>query len=87
LITYGDYQLILPDHPQIFAYIRNGKDEKLLVVNNFYGKPAQFKWPEEEVEANFSHAELLISNYPDAPQDYHAFTLRPYESIVYHLTK
>ena len=33
----GDYRIILEDHPSIFAYIRNRKDEKLLVINNFYG--------------------------------------------------
>ena len=42
MITDGDYQLILEDDPQLFAYVRNGEDEKLLVVNNFYGTDATF---------------------------------------------
>ena len=37
IITYGNYELILGEDEQIFAYIRNGADEKLLVINNFYG--------------------------------------------------
>lgn len=86
IITYGSYELILPDDPQILAYVRHGNDEKLLVVNNFYGESAEFRLPPDLVWTDF-RAELLLTNYPDAPDDYRAFTLRPYESVVYHLKK
>jgi trehalose-6-phosphate hydrolase len=87
IITDGEYQLILPDHPEIFAYLRNGKNEKLLVINNFYGKETTFELP---ADANISgyDSELLLSNYPDSPVEASAMIrLRPYESIVYHLKK
>ncbi|WP_077613914.1 alpha,alpha-phosphotrehalase [Caenibacillus caldisaponilyticus] len=86
IITYGSYELILPDDPQIFAYVRHGNDEKLLVVNNFYGESAEFRLPPDLGWTDY-RAELLLTNYPDAPDDYRAFTLRPYESVVYHLKK
>jgi trehalose-6-phosphate hydrolase len=86
IITYGSYELILPDDPQIFAYVRHGNDEKLLVVNNFYGESAEFRLPPDLGWTDYQ-AELLLTNYPDAPDDYRAFTLRPYESVVYHLKK
>lgn len=86
IITYGSYELILPDDPQIFAYVRHGNDEKLLVVNNFYGESAEFRLP-PDLDWTDYRAELLLTNYPDAPDDYRAFTLRPYESVVYHLKK
>jgi trehalose-6-phosphate hydrolase len=85
IITYGDYELILEDHPEIFAYIRNGQEEKLLVVTNFYGKETQFVLP-ETIDADGYEAEVLLSNY-DSNADFKSVSLRPYESIIYHLTK
>lgn len=70
-------------HPRIFAYLRTSEDGKLLVVNNFYGEPVQFELP----GTLDGVAEILISNYPDSPLDFHSFTLRPYESVVYFLTE
>ena len=86
LITYGDYELILKDSKDIFAYVRNGENEKLLVINNFYRKESKFELPSE---LNFDDYEsyILLSNYDDSAQNYNSITLRPYESIVYHLKK
>ena len=42
IITTGDYQLILEDDQELYAYLRNGADEKLLVINNFTGKRPSF---------------------------------------------
>jgi trehalose-6-phosphate hydrolase len=86
IITTGDYQLLLENHPAIFAYKRGGNDESLLVINNFYGENARFELP-EEAGLNGYQGEVLISNYADSPADYATIELRPYESIVYHLKK
>ncbi|TYR79368.1 alpha,alpha-phosphotrehalase [Priestia megaterium] len=86
IITAGDYELILENHPEIFAYVRNGENEKLLVVNNFYGNETAFELP-AEVDVDGYNSEVLLSNYNDSPSDYKQMTLRPYESIVYHLKK
>ncbi|MCC3358433.1 alpha,alpha-phosphotrehalase [Bacillus sp. REN16] len=86
IITYGDYELLLEDDPQIFAYVRNGENEKLLVVNNFYGKEATFEIP-GSIELENHTTDLLISNYGDSQTDISkGISLRPYESVVYHLT-
>ncbi|PLR82128.1 alpha,alpha-phosphotrehalase [Bacillus canaveralius] len=85
IITYGDYELIVDEHPDIFAYVRNGDNEKLLVVNNFYGKETQFILP-DHVDLKGYNAQVLLSNYPDASNSFENVRLRPYESIVYHLT-
>lgn len=84
IITYGDYQLILEEHPEIFAYLRNGKDEKLLVVSNFYGKESEFVLPETEKVEEYQ-IEILLSNYKDTGVDITRLRLRPYESVIYHL--
>ncbi|MGM7682260.1 alpha,alpha-phosphotrehalase [Cytobacillus sp. Hm23] len=86
IITYGDFQLILEDHPQIFACVRSFKNEKLLVINNFYAKEATFLLP-ETVEINAYSNSILLSNYDDSPMNINNIELRPYESIIYHLTK
>ncbi|WP_163527605.1 alpha,alpha-phosphotrehalase [Halobacillus ihumii] len=83
IITHGDYQLLLPDDDQVFAYLRNWNNESLLVVNNFYDKIASFKLPDHvELQGDCNQ---LISNYTDSQEHYHHIELRPYESIVYHI--
>ena len=86
LITYGDYELLLPEDPQLFVYLRNGEGEKLLVINNFYSSEATFELP-SHVEVNGYDAKILISNYRDSEESIKKINLRPYESIVYHLTQ
>ncbi|WP_166001204.1 alpha,alpha-phosphotrehalase [Bacillus sp. Cs-700] len=86
LITYGDYELLLAEDPQLFAYVRNGENEKLLVINNFYETEATFELP-SHIEVDGYHAEVLISNYEDSPSTFKKVTLRPYESVAYHLTE
>ncbi|WP_174735156.1 alpha,alpha-phosphotrehalase [Mesobacillus harenae] len=85
VITYGDYQLLDEADPQIFSYVRNGQGEKLLVINNFYSKPALFKLP-DNAEIHRLKAKVLLSNYPDAPVDIDSISLRPFESIIYYLS-
>ncbi len=86
IITEGDYQLLLADHPEIFAYVRNGNDEKLLVVNNFYDRETTFELP-KEIDLEGYQSKMLLSNYPDSSHDMKRIALRPYESIVFYLWK
>ena len=86
IITYGNYELILGEDEQIFAYIRNGADEKLLVINNFYGSETIFELPEDITFEGY-HSEILLSNYEGSSKEFKRVLLRPYESIVYHLKK
>ncbi|MCA0150511.1 alpha,alpha-phosphotrehalase [Rossellomorea vietnamensis] len=85
ILVYGEYELLLGDHPEIMAYSRKWDDQTLLVVANFYGGNPEFHLPEA---ADDSHTEILISNYSDSserPSDINS--LRPYEAIVYLLEK
>ncbi|MGN7174649.1 alpha,alpha-phosphotrehalase [Paenibacillus sp. FSL R5-0490] len=86
IITYGDYELISEDHPDVFAYVRNGDNEKLLVVNNFYGKETSFTLP-EHIQADEYKEEILLSNYKQSPSAAETIQLRPYESVIYYLKK
>ncbi|WP_139490842.1 glycoside hydrolase family 13 protein [Brevibacillus dissolubilis] len=83
VIVYGDYELILPDHEQIYAYTRTLGNEKLLVICNFFGGEPVFTLPEEIA---FGEKELLISNYEvDGAGEIGEIELRPYETRVYKL--
>ncbi|MCM3584613.1 alpha-glucosidase [Mesobacillus maritimus] len=81
IIVYGEYQLILPEDKQIYAYTRSFEGEKLLVVTNFSEEQVSFELPNDVA---FDAKEVLISNYPvSGIDDFRAFTLKPYEARVY----
>ncbi|KMJ58719.1 trehalose-6-phosphate hydrolase [Bacillus sp. LL01] len=86
VITHGDFQLIEGEHPEIFAYIRNSENEKLLVLSNYYDRNTSFVLP-EDIDVDGYRSEILLSNYEDSTADFKEISLRPYESIVYHLKK
>ncbi|PAE25257.1 MULTISPECIES: alpha,alpha-phosphotrehalase [Bacillaceae] len=86
IITYGDYELISEYHPDVFAYVRNGDNEKLLVVNNFYGKETTFTLP-EHIQADEYKADILLANYKQSPSAAETIQLRPYESVIYYFKK
>lgn len=76
VIQDGIYIPMLKDDPHVFAYERKYQEESLIVLNNFYGEPA-------EVKVNgLQEYQILLSNYHDSkPSD--VMKLRPYESIVF----
>ena len=83
VIAYGDFNIILEENPQIFAYIRTWKAERLLVINNFYGRKTNFILPKELLLKGTST--ILISNYSDTINNIEKLTLRPYEAIVFYI--
>lgn len=82
IIVYGTYDLILEDHPSVFAYIRKWKDEELLVIANFTEDECVFKIPKEIA---YNSSELLIHNYDVQDEIIESIDLRPYEARVYKL--
>jgi oligo-1,6-glucosidase len=82
-IVYGTYDLLLPDHEQIYAFTRTLQDQRLLVILNFSAETPLFELPED---IPVSGAELLIGNYAvDPAEDISNFHLKPYEARVYQL--
>ena len=77
VMVNGVYDVLIPDHPQIYAYTRTLGDKQLLVLCNDsekeVGVPA-------EIEEKIAGAQgILIQNYKDVK----AGVLRPYEAAVY----
>ncbi|QLG63596.1 glycoside hydrolase family 13 protein [Halorarum salinum] len=83
VLVYGDYEPLLPDHPEIYAYRRTLEDVGALVVLNFFDGEPRFDLPGSVA---YDGAELLISNYEvERPEGPDGFDLRPYEARVYRL--
>lgn len=81
--VYGTYDLILPNHKQIYAYTRTLGNEKWVVISNLFSEKAEFNLPRN---IRYISSDLLISNYPTDPAGSpRKISLRPYESRVYHL--
>lgn len=81
VLVYGEYRLLLPLDPEIYAYSRTLEEDGLLIILNFFGHEPEFVMP---AELQGKEMELLIANYklegngmPERVQ------LRPYEARVY----
>lgn len=82
VLAEGKFALLCREHPRIFAYTREDKEEKLLVICNFSGEEAEYPDPGE-----WQGMELLLSNYSDSKEERSPETLRSYEARMYYLKK
>lgn len=82
LINSGHIKMFLRKDRQVFAYERylDNDSEKIIVLTNFYEKPAKIEIPDKYLKQN----QVLLSNY-DQQKLSSTMTLRPYEAIVYKL--
>ncbi len=85
VIAYGDYIQLLKEDTKVYAYERNYNGEKLVVVNNFYGKEYKVDLSKEIENLEDFNKKILLSNYDESGLDLRDLILRPYESIVYKL--
>jgi len=84
VLVDGDYSLLLPKHPALFAYTRQLKDVTLLVLCNF---SAQFQGLPLKQLPDFSNATPLIGNLPKEEWPLAADTLAAWEARVYVLAE
>ena len=77
MIVYGEFELLLADDNNIFAYKRVLNDSMILVLCNFTKDPVEYTLP-PEIEK--SEKNILIANYKDNLSDN---KLRPYEARMY----
>ena len=69
----GEFHLLLPEDPQIFAYTRRLGDTEMLVCANFSDQPAACPlWKE------WKDGRVLIHNYPGEYEE----ELKPYEAVM-----
>lgn len=80
VMVYGDYQLLLQDNEQIYAYTRTLGEVIWLIALNFSESAAIL-----ELDDRYSgmKRELIIGNYPEDGME--PERLRPYEARVYRM--
>lgn len=80
IFTYGVYDLLLENHPQIYAYTRTLEDEKVVIISNLTDETAETG----EFPISVSSEKLLLSNYKvENHGDVDQFSLKPFEARVY----
>ena len=88
VLVYGDYELLLDDHPEVYVYERSSKgnedeeNDRVLVTANFFDGEPSFSLPEDY---DCELVEVIISNYEGKGETDTGdeFELRPYEARVY----
>lgn len=84
VITDGDYQDLMPDHPSVFAYARSNDSQTLICINNFYEERVEITLPSHY---DMSQANGVLGNYKTVEQlslvQSSNQSLEPYESRVF----
>ncbi|MEK3992522.1 alpha-glucosidase [Robertmurraya sp. FSL R5-0851] len=83
VFTYGKYELLLEEDPQIYVYTRENENDKVVVLSNLTGEAATFAIDGLELK----YDQLLLANYEvDSHDNTNGFTIKPFETRVYRLT-
>lgn len=83
VFVYGDFELVLAEHEQIFAYTRTLESGKMLIIINLFAKETEVIIPKE---FSGQTVEVLLSNYHvEGNNTLKNMKLKPYEAIVYRL--
>ena len=79
IISEGQIEMMLEEHPQVLAYQRQLKNQTLIVLNNYYKQETTVELSPELIK----DSKILISNYSDSTALAEKMNLRPYESVAY----
>jgi oligo-1,6-glucosidase len=85
VVTDGEFELLLPDHPAIWAFLRRGAEGELLVAANFSADVTAAALP---LDPDWAGATVVLTNLPDSgplqpPPD---LKLRAWESVIWRRT-
>lgn len=73
ILEFGDAKLLMPNDKDIFAYTRQYKNQKWLVIANLSNHPRHL-----EMLNKFKKSKIVISNYEDIKMG----SMRPYEALI-----
>lgn len=76
VLTWGDYQDLLPDHPSLWCYRRQWQGQTLMVVANL-SRECQ-SWQPQAVDGDW---QVVMSNYAEVSPQPGTMTLRPFEAV------
>lgn len=77
ILIYGAFKLVDADNPDVFAFTREWKGKKWLVLLNFRDRIVKTK-----TGLSYAKAKPLISNYDQPSAD---GSLQPYEAVIFEL--
>lgn len=82
IFTYGSYDLLMPDHEQIFAYKRELNDYIAIVITNL--SKDRVEWVAEDETQLVASEHLLLANHDVSSHELvKEIELKPYEARVY----
>ena len=73
--------LLEPEHEQLFAYAKEYKGQKLLVVNNFSSEAVAWSVPQDKL----GNLERVLGNYEQTETEGGKMSLQPWEGVVYNV--
>ena len=78
ILTQGSYELLCPQDPDVYAYLRRWQGETWLILCNFHQTTASFSYP--------GQGKAILSNYSQPElRDLTHVSLRPYEAAIYQI--
>ena len=82
VVTDGEFELLLPEHPAIWAFLRRGAGAELLVAANFSADTVTVALPLQQ--AGWDDAELVLASHPNrSSRPLPELALAPWESAVW----
>ena len=76
----GTFELILKNHPQVFAYLRKSDTKQVLVLTNLSRNPCQIDLPTRIANKKW---QLLSTNTADVPAVAKRLQMQPYDAWVF----
>ena len=78
VVRFGDFALLVPDDPHVYAFTRTLAGDRLVVVANFGGDAREI-----DLGIDLAGARVLLGNYSDtALAETGPVALRPWEAVV-----
>ncbi len=79
VVSHGAFEMVMPEHPSVFAYKRTLDDRQLLVLVNLTGEPVDYALPRA---AQWVGAELVLGNLSTSSKGPDG-RLAPWQAQVY----
>ncbi|MBX2944529.1 MAG: alpha-glucosidase [Cyclobacteriaceae bacterium] len=76
VLIYGAYEIILREHPAVYAYARILGNKKVLVLLNFSTKESVIELPQTKM------GRVWINNYDELKQTGNTLALSPYQAVI-----
>ena len=77
ILVYGDYDLVLEENEQIYAYTRSMDDQQILIICNLTQDTVEYVYENEELDEQ----NLLLGNYIKGMNN--SYLLQPFETRIY----